>query len=60
MLNVTHIAPLASNSVFLDSRRFPNLIRLIPDNTYQLQVRNSVNVCIVVDDKASTCVLVNA
>jgi len=36
--NISHIAPMASNPSFLDTGKFPNLIRLGPDSNFQLQV----------------------
>jgi len=38
MLNVTLIAPLAGNPAFLDPYRYTNLIRMVPDDRYQVQV----------------------
>jgi len=38
MLDVTLIAPLAGNPAFLDPYRFRNLIRMVPDDRYQVQV----------------------
>jgi len=42
MLNVTLIAPLASNPAFLDPYRFRNLIRMVPDDKYQVQVNSFI------------------
>jgi len=38
MFNITHIAPLGSNAAFLDSRRFPNIIGMVPGDTCKTQV----------------------
>jgi len=38
-LNVTQIAPLATNHAFLDPRKYPNLVRMVPDDSYLIQVR---------------------
>ena len=37
-LNVTQIAPVATNHAFLDPRKYPNLVRMVPDDSYQVQV----------------------
>jgi len=37
-LNVTQIAPLATSHAFLDQRKFPNLVRMVPINSYEVQV----------------------
>jgi len=54
--NISHVAPMASNPSFLDTGKFPNLIRLGPDSNFQLQVcffhfwRGAVKKCVRVFD----------